>query len=224
MKTAMILAAGKGERMRPLTDNMPKPLLQAGGKPLLQYHLENLARAGVGRIVINHARLGEMIVDRFADGREFGVEIIYSPEGDEPLETGGGIKNALPLLGPDAFIVVNADIWTDFDFKRLPSSPDGLAHLVLVPNPGHHTHGDFNLVNGKVTDGVSGERYTYSGIGVYKPELFAGLTEEAFMLAPVLRDAAGRGAISGEVFTGRWLDIGTPARLSDLNNLIGKID
>jgi len=221
MKTAMILAAGKGERMRPLTDNLPKPLLQAGGKPLLQYHLENLARAGVGRIIINHARLGEMIEKRFGDGHSFGVEIIYSPEGDEPLETGGGIKKALPLLGAEVFIVINADIWTDFDFKPLPQSPAGLAHLVLVPNPDHHPGGDFVLDNGLVKD-ENGDRYTFSGIGVYRPELFAGCEQDVFPLAPVLRTAMSRAAVSGEIYTGAWFDIGTPDRLNCLDELINK--
>ena len=220
MKTAMILAAGKGERMRPLTDNQPKPLLLAGGKPLLQYHLENLARAGVGQIIINYARLGEMIEQQFGDGRAFGVDIIYSPEGDEPLETGGGIKKALPLLGAEAFIVVNADIWTDFDFRQLPQTPPGMAHLVLVPNPDHHPRGDFGLVNGQVTV-AGGARYTFSGIGVYRPALFADCEAAVFPLAPVLRSAIRRAAVSGELYSGRWLDIGTPARLSSLNSILG---
>ena len=226
MKTAMVLAAGKGVRMRPLTDNLPKALLPAGGRPLLQYHLENLARAGVDRIVINYARFGKMIVDRFGNGRAFGVDIVYSAEGDEPLETGGGIKKALPLLGPDAFIVVNADVWTDYDFKRLPPAPAGLAHLVLVPNPNHHKQGDFTLDNDKVADGTE-LRFTYSGIGVYKPEFFSGCTEETFSLAPLLRAAAGGGAISGEIYNGLWMDIGTPERLHQLDEMLaggGKFD
>lgn len=215
MKTAMILAAGKGERMRPLTEELPKPLLPAGGKPLLQYHLEGLARAGVERIIINHARLGEMIENTFGDGRAFGVEIMYSAEGDEPLETGGGIKNALPLLGADAFIAVNADVWSDYDFRQLPAAPAGLAHLVLVPNPEHNPEGDFVLEHGKITI-AGGPRFTFSGIGVYTPELFAGCNETVFSLAPVLRSAAGRGEVSGEIYHGRWLDIGTPDRLRRL--------
>ena len=216
MKSAMILAAGKGERMRPLTDKLPKPLLRAGGKPLLQYHLESLARAGTGRIVINHARLGELIEKEFGNGRSYGVEIVYSPEGDEPLETGGGIKKALPLLGPGPFIVVNADIWTDYDFSRLPQAPERLAHLVLVPNPDHHPQGDFSLDNGKVTDDT-GPRLTYGGIGVYRPELFADCDESVFALAPVLLRVMGQGAISGEFYSGRWVDVGTPDRLSRLD-------
>lgn len=221
MKTAMILAAGRGERMRPLTDDLPKPLLPAGNKPLLQYHLEGLARAGVERIVINHARLGVMIENAFGDGRAFGVEITYSAEGDAPLETGGGIKQALPVLGPDVFIVVNADIWTDYDFTHLPAVPAGLAHLVLVPNPDHHPQGDFVLDNGKVTL-ADGPRFTFSGIGVYRPELFADCNERVFGLAPVLTTAAGRGAVSGEIYRGRWLDVGTPARLEYLRTLLNE--
>lgn len=221
MKTAMILAAGKGERMRPLTESLPKPLLQAGGKPLLQYHLEALVRAGAGRIVINHARLGDMIETAFGDGRAYGIEIVYSAEGGEPLETGGGIKNALPLLGPEAFIVVNADIWTDYDFARLPAEPAGLAHLVLVPNPDHHPQGDFVLKQGMVSAGP-GPCFTFSGIGVYRPELFAGCTEQVFSLAPILRAAAGRDAVSGEIYRGHWLDIGTPDRLGRLQALLNK--
>ena len=219
MKQAMILAAGKGERMQPLTDNVPKPLLEAGGKPLLQYHLENLCRSGVSRIVINHARLGELIESRFGNGSAFGVEIFYSPEGETPLETGGGIKRALPLLGQDPFIVVNADIWSDYDFRNLPVIPAGLAHLVLVSNPDHHPQGDFCLHDGKLSD-QSGDRYTYSGIGVFKPELIATCPEEIFPLGPVLRAAVGRGEITGELHSGHWLDVGTPERLSKLDHLL----
>lgn len=219
MKQAMILAAGKGERMRPLTDNMPKPLLEAGGKPLLQYHLENLSRAGVSRIVINHARHGKLIESRFGNGRAFGVEIAYSTEGETPLGTGGGIKLALPLLGPGPFIVVNADIWTDYDFLRLPAGPAGLAHLVLVDNPDHHLQGDFCLVDGMLSE-QSGDRYTYSGIGVFKPELIAACPETIFPLGPLLRAAVSRGEITGELHTGHWLDVGTPERLSKLDHLL----
>ena len=215
LKQAMILAAGKGERMRPLTDNLPKPLLPAGGKPLLQYHLENLARAGVARIVINHARHGELIESRFGTGSAFGVDIVYSPEGEIPLETGGGIKRALPLLAPGPFMVINADIWTNYDFRGLPAIPSGLAHLVLVNNPGHHAQGDFCLHDGKLTQ-QSGEHYTYSGIGVFKPELIAACPDDIFPLGPVLHAAVSRGEISGELHTGYWLDVGTPERLSKL--------
>lgn len=217
LKQAMILAAGKGERMRPLTDNLPKPLLPAGGKPLLQYHLENLATAGVSRIIINHAGHGEMIESRFGDGRTFGVEIVYSAEGETPLETGGGIKRALPLLEPGPFIVVNADIWTDYDFRRLPATPAGMAHLVMVYNPDHHLQGDFRLLGGMLSE-QAGDCYTFSGIGVYRPELFAASQEDIFPLGPVLRAAVSRGEITGELHSGHWLDVGTPERLSKLDH------
>ena len=212
MKQAMILAAGKGERMRPLTHDLPKPLLEAGGKPLLQYHLENLARAGVSRVIINHARLGNLIETKFGNGQAFGLEIVYSPEGETPLETGGGIKRALPLLAPGPFIVVNADIWTDYAFQQLPGSPVGLAHLVLVSNPDHHPHGDFCLLDDKLTE-HSGDRWTYSGIGVFKPELLYDCPETIFPLGPVLRNAISQGQITGEFHPGLWLDVGTPERL-----------
>jgi MurNAc alpha-1-phosphate uridylyltransferase len=221
VKQAMILAAGRGERMRPLTDNMPKPLLEVGGKPLLQYHLENLARAGIERIIINHARHGGLIERRFGSGREFGLEIHYSAEGEQPLETGGGIKRALPLFTPGPFIVVNADIWTDFDFTRLPAAPAGLAHLVLVANPDHHPRGDFALDHDLVSE-RHGPRHTYSGIGVLQPELFAGVRATVFPLAPLLRDAARRGLVSGELYQGHWLDVGTPQRLSALDRSLRK--
>lgn len=223
MRHAMILAAGIGERMRPLTDNLPKPLLQAGGRPLLQYHLENLARAGVERIIINHARHGEMIEAKFGNGRSFGVEIIYSPEGEYPLETGGGIKKALPMLGQDPFIVVNADIWTDYDFNRLPTAPERLAHLVFVKNPDHHPQGDFTLLNGIVSE--QGEtRFTYSGIGVYRPELISACQEDRFPLVQVLRAAALDSEITGEFHSGQWVDVGTPERLSVLDQLLRGVD
>lgn len=216
MKQAMILAAGRGERMLPLTAGVPKPLLEAGGRTLLEYHLEKLAASGIGRVVINHARYGEQIEARYGNGRSLGLEILYSAEGETPLETGGGIKNALPLLGEQPFIVVNADIWTDFDFGRLPVTPAGLAHLVLVGNPEHHAQGDFALADGLVA-GEGAPKYTYSGIGVYLPELFAECREEVFPLAPVLFAAAGRNRITGELYEGRWVDVGTPERLALLD-------
>lgn len=213
----MILAAGRGERMRPLTDTLPKPLLPAGGVPLLQYHLEKLARAGVEKVVINYARLGAMIADRFGDGRAYGVDIVYSDEGDSPLETGGGIKKALPLLGgAEPFIIVNADIWTDYDFKRLQPPPSALAHLVLVANPDHHPQGDFALVDGRVT-AQAAARYTYSGIAVIRPGLVADCRADSFPLGPLLYSAADRGELTGELHPGLWFDIGTPERLARLD-------
>ena len=218
---AMILASGLGERMRPLTDRLPKPLLEAGGKPLIQYHIEALRAAGIHHIVINHARLGEMFEARLGDGSAFGVEITYSAEGDAPLETGGGIWRALPMLGADPFIVVNGDIFTDFDFSRLPARPGGLAHIVLVENPPHHRHGDFTLHDGLVSDN-GGTRSTFSGIGVYTPALFDGAPGGAFSLVPLLRRAMERNRVSGELYLGIWRDIGTPERLALLNKELNK--
>jgi len=209
---AMILAAGRGERMRPLTDHTPKPLLPVGGKPLLQWHVEALVAAGVREIVINHAWLGGQIEAALGDGRALGAAIRYSPEGDNALETGGGIFQALPLLGDAPFVVVNADIVTDYPFARLPAAPAGLAHLVLVPNPDHHPQGDFYLEHGRV-EAEGAPRFTYSGIGVYRPELFRGQQSGRFPLAPLLRRAMGMGQVSGEFYSGAWLDVGTPERL-----------
>ena len=212
---AMILAAGLGERMRPLTDTIPKPLLEVNGRPLIQYHIENLVSSGITSIVINHSRFGAQIERYLGDGGRFGADIIYSPEGDIPLDTGGGIFNALPLLGSDPFAVVNADLWTDFPFHSLPPQPKHLAHLVLVPNPPHNPGGDFSLTGAQT--GVTGSpRYTFSGIAVYRPELFAGCKRGAFSLAPLLRNAAARQQATGELYSGDWMDIGTPERLDEL--------
>ena len=215
---AMILSAGRGERMRPLTDTLPKPLLRINDKPLLQYHVEALAAAGIRELVINHALMGNMIEDHFGDGSDLGVRIAYSAEGEEPLETGGGIRRALPLLGPEPFIVVNGDVLSDYDFATLPADPGCLAHLVLVPNPPHNPNGDFQLDNGSVRS-EGNNRLTYSGIAVFKPALFEGIDEERFALAPVLRQAMAREQVSGECFHGRWLDVGTPARLEMAESL-----
>ena len=213
---AMILAAGRGERMRPLTDKTPKPLLEVCGKPLIQYHIEALRDAGFRNLVINHAHLGSQIVERLGDGEQFGVHIDYSAEPEGALETGGGIKQALPLLGERAFLVINADIWTDYPYQQLNREPEGLAHLVLIDNPAHNPEGDFQLNGRQVA--VEGEsRLTFSGIGVYQQDLFADSPDGAFPLAPLLRRAMQAGRVSGERFRGRWLDIGTPQRLADLN-------
>jgi len=215
---AMILAAGKGERMRPLTLHTPKPLVRAGGVPLIEYHLRALAAAGFTEIVINHAWLGQQIEDHLGDGAQFGVSIQYSAEG-EPLETGGGIFQALPLLGVEPFVVVNGDIWTEYDFARLRQPLEGLAHLVLVDNPAHHPAGDFALQGSQVSE--TGEpRLTYSGISVLHPALFAGSTAGAFKLAPLLRDAMAAGQVSGEHFGGRWVDVGTHERLAEVEALV----
>ncbi|MDO9371093.1 MAG: nucleotidyltransferase family protein [Gammaproteobacteria bacterium] len=213
---AMILAAGRGERMRPLTDHTPKPLLRAGGRMLIEYHIEALVRAGVREIVINHAHLGANIEQALGDGRRYGAVIVYSAEGEQPLETGGGIYQALPLLGAAPFAVVNADICTDYPFARLPQAPEGLAHLVLVDNPPHHSSGDFVLRDRQIIDD-DGPKLTFSGIGVYRPELFARCKPGTFPLAPLLREAMSTGAVSGEHYQGRWFDIGTPERLRELD-------
>ncbi len=216
---AMILAAGKGERMRPLSLHTPKPLLQAGGKPLLQYHIESLVAASVDHIVINTGRLGEMIQDWFGDGDSFGVHIQYSHEGEEPLGTGGGIRKALPLLGDVPFILVNGDIWTDFDYRALPVRPDGLAHLVMVDNPAHNPAGDFALKGGLLSK--SGQTlHTYSGIGIYDPRMFLGTDTQLFSLVPLLKQAMLNEQVSGQYFNGQWFDIGTPERLAQLDRLL----
>lgn len=205
--------------MRPLTDRTPKPLLSVAGKPLLQYHLEALARAGFAELTINHARFGQQIEARFGDGGEFGVNIRYSPEGDEPLETGGGIKRALPLLGEEPFLAINGDIWTDFPLAKLTKSPAGQAHLVLAPNPAHHPDGDFALEGPRV--GAEGQpKHTFTGIAVYRPELFTAVQGERFSLVPLLRKTMAAGQVTGELHRGRWFDIGTPERLAALERLL----
>lgn len=216
---AMILAAGKGERMMPLSLATPKPLLEAGGKPLLQYHLEALARATVKRVVINTGRLGHLIEARFGDGTDLGLTIEYSHEGDEPLGTGGGILKALPLLGGSPFILINGDVWTDFDFSTLSGDIAGLAHLIMVGNPDHHPEGDF-VLNGRQLQMEGGPRYTYSGIGVYRPVLFSQSNENLFSFVPLLKSAINRNQVSGEIHSGRWFDIGTPQRLAALGKML----
>ncbi|MGD8408453.1 MAG: nucleotidyltransferase family protein [Thiohalophilus sp.] len=211
---AMILAAGRGERMRPLTDQTPKPLLQVGGKALIEYHIESLAAAGIQEIVINHAWLGEKIESALGNGDRFGVSLSYSAEGNA-LETAGGIIRALPLLG-DVFIALNADIWTDYPLGELPDSPEGLAHLVMVDNPPHHPQGDFVLQNGHLNIDA-GARLTFSGIGVYRTEMFAGLADGIRPLGPLLREAMQAGKVSGEHYHGQWMDVGTPQRLDELD-------
>ena len=217
---ALIFAAGKGERMRPLTDHTPKPLLVVAGKPLIRWHIDALRRAGIDQIVINLSWLGSQIREALGDGSTLGVSIRYSDEGPEPLETGGGMHAALPLLGPDPFIAVNADIFTDFDFARLPREPQGLAHLVLVANPEHHPGGDFGLREGRCIDEPGTTRWTFTGIGVYRPELVAAEPPGIFKLAPLLRAAMRLGQVGGEIHQGRWSDVGTPERLAGLNAML----
>ena len=222
---AIILAAGLGTRMRPLTDHLPKPLLQAGGSALIEYHLRNLAAAGIHEIVINHFHLGDRLEAALGDGSRYGVQIQYSRE-TVRLETAGGIVKALPLLGTDAFAVVSGDIWTDYDFQTLqPLGGDAtLARLVMVDNPPHHPHGDFVLqACGRLRLRVAGEAApgcTYSGISVMHPALFAGLAAEPLPLRPVLDKAIAAGLVAGEHFAGRWFDIGTPERLQELDALL----
>ncbi len=219
MKT-LLLAAGRGERMRPLSDETPKALLNAGGRALIEYHLEALAQARWYDIVINLAHLGGQIRDTLGDGQRYGVRIVYSDEGARGLETGGGILNALPLLGPEPFLVVNSDIWTDYAFTDLPTKPSGLAHLVMVTNPTHHPQGDFVLERGKLFDKPEDPRLTFSGIGIYRPALFAECSPGAFPLAPLLRRAMAESQVSGEHYRGRWFDVGTPARLAELDRML----
>ncbi|MDP2794453.1 MAG: nucleotidyltransferase family protein [Sulfurisoma sp.] len=221
----MILAAGRGERMRPLTDRTPKPLLPVGGHPLIVWHLERLARAGIREIVINHAHLGDQIEALLGDGDAWGVSIRYSEEPAGALETAGGIANALPLLGDDPFLVINGDIFCDWDFARAPTAlaAGDLAHLVLVPNPPQHAKGDFRFDNGRV-DANGIPTHTFAGIGIYRPELFAGLIRgQPAALAPLLREAMASGRVSGELHPGRWVDVGTPERLAALDREISSL-
>lgn len=218
---AMILAAGKGERLRPLTLHTPKPLVPVGGMPLIEHHVRALARAGFTELVINHAWLGQQIEDYLGDGARFGVRIAYSAEG-EPLETGGGIQRALPLLGGAPFLLVNGDIWTDYAFAELRRPLAGLAHLVLVDNPAHHPDGDFRLQDGRACARAAEAGLTYSGIAVLDPALFAGCRPGAFKLAPLLLDAMALGQVSGEHFRGRWVDVGTHERLAEAERLLAE--
>jgi len=212
----MLLAAGRGERMRPLTDQRPKPLLPVAGKPLVVWHLERLARAGFRDIVINVSWLGEQIIETLGDGSRYGVHIIWSREPWPALETGGGLFNALPLLGDAPFLLVNSDVYTDIDFASLRMAPDDLAQLVLVPNPPHHLQGDSWLDNGRIGN-EGGERLTYSGISLLHPKLFAGAEPGRFPLLPWLLRALAAGRLGGQKHAGRWLDIGTPERLRELD-------
>jgi MurNAc alpha-1-phosphate uridylyltransferase len=214
----MVLAAGRGERMRPLTDREPKPLLRVAGKRLIEYHLERLAAAGFREVVINTAWLGDLIETTIGDGSRYGLAITYSHERPEALETGGGIFNALPRLGTAPFLLVNGDVWTDIDFGALRRDPPAgsLAHLMLVPNPPQHARGDFVLAQGLVSQG-EGMRHTYSGVGIYRAEFFAGCTPGRFPLLPLLLRAIAQRALSGELHTGRWFDVGTVERLAALD-------
>lgn len=214
---AMILAAGRGERMRPLTDTQPKPLLEVGGKPLIQYHLEALARAGIKDIVINLAWQGELMRSALGSGERLGVQIRYSDEPAGALETGGGILAALPLLGPDPFLVISGDIWSEFPLDscigRLARAD--VAHFVLVPNPDFHAQGDFGIESGRLLDRAP--RHTYANIGVLRPEFFAGRQPGRFALAPLMFEWIRQDRVSGELYRGRWHNLGTPAQLAQLD-------
>ncbi|HJW05617.1 MAG TPA: nucleotidyltransferase family protein [Rhodanobacter sp.] len=228
MRHALIFAAGLGERMRPLTDRTPKPLLMAGDKPLIAWHLEKLAATGVRYVVINTSHLAEQFPTALGDGSRWGLRIRYAYEGPTPLETGGGMLNALPLLGPEPFLVVSGDVWCDADFAALPAEPRGLAQLLMVDNPAHHPRGDFRLdAAGQLHD--DGEpRLTYSGIGVFRRELLEGWREAVgaapgaaakpprFKLRPLLETAMAHGKMDGSHHRGAWTDVGTPQRLAEL--------
>ncbi len=230
---AMLLAAGRGERMRPLTDHIPKPLLVVGGKPLIMWHIERLVRAGITELVINHSHLGSNIEYSLGNGSSCGARIRYSPEHPSALEAAGGIAHALHLLGKEPFAVVNGDIWCDYDFTRLPRLAramqinSDMAHLILVNNPPHHTSGDFHLLDGRLRP-TNDQRLTpeepkltFSGIGIYRPALFAHIPRNTKLpLAPLLRAQIALGKVSGEHFAGRWIDVGTPQRLEQLDNAL----
>lgn len=229
MRHALIFAAGLGERMRPLTDRTPKPLLAVRGKPLVVWHLEKLAAIGVHYVVMNTSHLADEFPEALGDGSRWGLRIRYAYEGPVPLETGGGMLNALTLLGPEPFIAINGDIWTDADLSQLPAEPRGVAHLMLVDNPSHHPKGDFALDQQGVIHNDGDARLTFSGIGVYRRELLdnwrdvigdnadANAKPPRFKIAPVLRAAINQGAITGTHYRGAWTDVGTPERLASLN-------
>lgn len=213
---AMILAAGRGERLRPITNTTTKALVEVGGVSLLEQQLKRLADAGITTVVINLGWLGELIAERIGSGQQHGLQVVYSPEYDNILDTGGGIKRALPLLGSAPFWVVNSDLYTDMPLTKIELDPDSLAHLVLVPTPPHKDGGDFELRDGKVRNSDN-QDLTFSGIAFYRPEFFAGPEEGRFSVVPLLRAAADRGEVQGSVYAGVWHDVGTPERLAALN-------
>ena len=226
---ALIFAAGKGERMRPLTNTTPKPLLQVGGKALIVWHLEKLAAIGCQTVVINTSWLAECFEPVLGNGRHWGLKLHYSYEGPEPLETGGGMAKALPILGQQPFIAVNGDVFCDIDFAHLPRQPVGLAHLVMIDNPSHNPGGDFALNENGLLVSEGETRLTFSGVGVYRPELLLNCRSQwqqhetahpRFKLAPILRRAMADQAISGEHHHGRWTDVGTPERLAELDRAL----
>ena len=229
MRHALIFAAGLGQRMRPLTDHTPKPLLPVGGEPLIAWHLEKLAAAGVHYVVINTSHLAEQFPDSLGDGAGWGLRIRYAYEGATPLETGGGMLNALPMLGPEPFLAISGDVWCDVDFASLPAEPAGLAHLLMVDNPAHHPEGDFALDADGVLHEEGEPRLTFSGIGVFHADFLRHWAEDVgdapgareqpprFKLRPLLEAAMRNGAVSGQRHAGRWTDVGTPERLAQLD-------
>ena len=223
----MILAAGRGERMRPLTDKTPKPLLRAGGLSLIEYQIQALATAGIKDLVINHAHLGNLIIAELGDGSRYGTRITYSEEPDGALETGGGIFKALPLLQSDPFLVLNGDIWTDYPFSKISKEVSGLAHIILVKNPSHNSQGDFLLCDDlvfKLEEDVPGRALTFSGIGVYRHALFEHRHPGRFPLTPVLLEAMTKRKVTGEYYQGDWVDVGTTDRLAELNKRLANIN
>ena len=213
----MILAAGRGERLRPITDETPKSLVEVAGRSLLERHLDHLRAAGIREVVINLGWLGDRIVERVGSGRQYDLDVVYSDERGDVLETGGGIFKALPLLGSDPFLVINADIYTEMPVPDVPLEDDHDVHLVLVPTPAYRDHGDFNLVDGLVRNGDK-PPFTCSGVSIYRPEFFDGCEAGRFSVAPLWRAAADRGRVSGSLYEGPWADIGTPARLAALQD------
>jgi MurNAc alpha-1-phosphate uridylyltransferase len=218
---AMILAAGRGERMRPLTDSAPKPLLRVGGKALIEYHIEALARAGVQDLVINLAWKGSLLREALGEGQRYGLRLHYSDEGSEALETGGGVFKALALLGDSPFIVVSGDIWTDYPMRELFELPRGadMAHFVMVPNPSFHLRGDFSLQDGRITEAPA-PRYTYANIGVFTAKFFSECEPGRFPLVPIMRRWIRENRVSGELYEGEWRNIGTPAQLAELDAFV----
>ena len=219
---AMVLAAGFGNRLRPLTDHTPKPLLPIGGKPMIVHHLEKLAAAGFKEVVINLGHLGHKIPEALGDGSSWGLSIAYSDEGPDPLETGGGLAKALPLLGDEPFLLVNGDVWSHLDYAKIPTSlaENDLATLFLVPKPGWREKGDFSLSNSRVVESERPE-YLYAGIALYHPKILDGAKVEKFSIVPRLKSAISKNLVGGILFSGEWDDVGTPDRLSALQSKYG---
>jgi MurNAc alpha-1-phosphate uridylyltransferase len=213
---AMILAAGRGERLRPLTDSLPKSLVEVRGKSLLERHLKNIRDAGIVDVVINLGWLGDKIVERVGSGSEYGLNVEYSPEGENILETGGGIHNALPMLGDEPFLVVNADIYTDMPVPDVTLEDNMVGHLVLVRSPSYRDGGDFDIEDGLVQNGVS-RPLTFSGVSIYRPEFFDDCKAGRFSIVPMLREAADARCLQGSLYEGHWADVGTPERLQAVN-------